>query len=262
MKIFAEINSIPLPDIGQQAFDALALLFPGGVWKGNRYPEIRVYVNTNDEKWQAAQKILEMAGLKPRGMNGPKTYSLEFIKEFEAADLESATLLKPCAPEEAWIGDFTCDAKGRVLVEGEKYPASKFTHDCIGLAAEWRHMLVKHSVRAALESSGLQHVRFTEAVFTDYEQPADWPDEPYWELSSDLTISPPVGKNQAAWDEPRPFEDHFRRVDIEKLPPFGLAFAPIAQGRKDGFLVASKNFYTTCVRHAIKLDWIPIIIDD
>ena len=157
-----------------------------------------------------------------------------------------------------------------------------------GLAGMARELLVVSSrVEEKMEAAGLEHLLFrTMRLMNEASnQVVPWPNAAgrYSMLTSDLVLpfadrtnlrdargNPYIGDTQAGchilsnWSdgEYEPPELRYRRQDVEKVPPFGLAVTneQFRPGRR--LLVASKKFYEFCRSQHLKMDWIPVRVID
>ena len=267
MRKFAKILDLTPKQIGQALFDRLLRTFPennmqtpNGIW-------LKILVSTEDPRLTSALKELQNAGFitwqdrhRPKKAN---EFNLQFYVEYERSDHESAPYLMPFAPAKAWLGHFEEETNGRICFQCES-PAdmAALTHEVVGLAGDADRMLVSARVKGALEGARLEHLIFREVLCREYEDPAPWPGQPYWELTSDLVLPPLLPALPPKWDRPQPEERHFRRADLAGIPGFGLALAPDPGAGKRKFLIASKDFYRFCVELGLEMDWVPVRVDN
>lgn len=151
-------------------------------------------------------------------------------------------------------------------------------------------IVVPDRVRGLLETRSLRGLRFCPTVLYDRRelerQSVRWGSkefpEPWWELTSELTLppmSPAVVKTTPKGDPvPRDFqgmlmlreppftgvEFHYLKSDLRRFGDFDLAqtFERFGTQPDDRWLVASKRFYEFCKANKIKCGWVPVRIDE
>jgi hypothetical protein len=266
MKTYVRILDLSGGTIGQPLFDRFISMFPENNLQTPNGTWLRISISADDPRLAIALKELEVAGFVPwRDKRRPKKadeFDLRFEAVYEQQDHESAQLLMPFAPSRAWIAHFETESDGRICFQCEN-PAdvAALEYEVVGLAARADRMLVSSRVKAQLEGTGFEQLVFREVLCREYENPASWPKEPYWELTSDLVLPPLLPAQPPQWDRPQPEERHFRGADLVGIPSFGLALAPDGVSSKRKFLIASKDFYRFFWDSKLEMDWIPVRID-
>jgi hypothetical protein len=267
MKIMTRTSDFTIEKVGAEIFGKLIGIFRENVvWREGRPPQLTINVPVDDPRLRLAQEMLAAAGWtvwKERDRNcGPREYSIDLGVVYEPSDWDPAQYLQPKPLGDAWFGEYFTDPDGRLVIEDRYGNRKGMGKPIVGLAVEWQHILVVPRVRAILQEANLSHLQFKETRLVDVDgEPMSWPDEPYWELTSDLRIPPPIYQGPAKSDEPTPRVAHFRQSELSVVGPFDLAVAPFPGSLHTGFLVASKAFFRVCVEHDLRFDWIPVQID-
>jgi hypothetical protein len=150
-------------------------------------------------------------------------------------------------------------------------------------------MVVPERVRRIIEPAGMRHVTFRPTILVrgkgrpeDPQVPWEKFGEPWWELSSDLTLPPLSPTVKVVAQDGRPFigyekqnlelreghymipELHYLRREIEQCEPFDLGLSSEHLGKPpfQQMKVASQRLYRLFAEHKLKASWTPVRLDE
>ncbi len=287
MKRYLRISSAK-EDVGDEVFLHLCNLAPKRIPSSCNFD---ARLRDNSPECAAVLQILEQAGLRPRGKFekiAPGQYECYPNYKYEPSDFDRADLfwMIPYADLKSYWrhtpgGVFRIARKAltgkRNLIAGSRFSS-----------------LVSESLRAELEAQNYSGLVFRPTVVVQgksYKELEEVPwskmrREPYWELSSSVVL-PPLSprctlmndrgeriKNDD-WsrgvllieDEFPSGQLHYLRSDIEKMPPFDLAYTrePLGYYKltiHDRRLVMSRRVYEFFRSKPYRIGWRPVYIDD
>jgi hypothetical protein len=291
MKVYFVILSLFADKIGTAAFKELWELIPEARRQYPGGPSLDVELPIEDGRVEQTQSILAKAGWVPyqrfSGAYKPNEYSLELRRVYESSDWDAAELFEPKPIEDDYF-EFGEQLEGtKRIIELRNYTSQEpaLSKQTVGLAATGERFLVSDALRRLLQDSGLQHLIFREVHVTEIDfnkdiDPVPLPEQSFWELTTDF-IMPSADwtslrnkRGEPYSGDPsggcyrfdgffKPAELHYRRSDIQKLPPFGLGLTREGLGPKGDArrLIASKSFYELFKSHGIRMNWTPVRLD-
>ena len=282
MKTLVQLHVSELP---VELREAMRQLNPNGNSVGDMYD---CELNLDDARLAAIEAKLAKHGYRRwRGdseRNRKTEYSVNFIRAYDEADFKQMEYLELHYPYEEELHDgFPGGVKERVIggkdiIDGRDFYAT--------LSAV---MIVPARTRQLLEPSELIGLSFAPVtVDPNGSGPYNYDRRrrkmpikgmPFWEIVptvklppvsttmelADLKLNPlPPGDESANYTErewPYNFAElHFRRSDIEAMPPFDVART------REHFLrtprtIVSRRFYQTCRDFGLRGQWVPVHLD-
>jgi hypothetical protein len=293
MTLLLKIPGILQQDMHKSVYEKLCCIYP----EGKRLRAWGCLLPQDDPRLNSIFELLNTAGYSPWTQTfrpkGPREYSAEWIREYSAADLDSANYFEP--RPKAYPEDF------RRFEDGQLHLGMKdFLEDgndpsqlTIALAGP-STIVVSSDLRDQIEPQGLTHIIFKPIVLVGQwivdANPRSWEGfgHPFWEMTSDL-ILPPLAASTPLVDRTgkhysgnpatgclsnerglfsikiSPLELHYAASLIHGVEPFDLGWtreqfgsAPNPYNRS---LVTSRRFYNFCQLAKLNIDWIPVRID-
>lgn len=295
MKNFLDLT-ITKDSVGEALYHELREVCP----LGKRQHVFGGHLPADDITVLAAMDLLARHGLQPVSSYGKregKQFLLTYYREYEDADFESCEFLK-VSPQVYFSSSAYRSSDGTLILKPPKkriaggYVVADFQPPYLSMPENdtFPTIVVCDQVRALVSEAGLRHIvlRPTTPILLRKPETAK-PDSfaPYWEMTSDL-ILPHLGpqsvlidgngkpftdmpgmschiREEQYWPEKdvRPVELHYERSAMDVIDEFDLARTSEMSGiRAARDWICSQRFYHFCCLHRLKMDWIPVRIEE
>ena len=268
MKTKYKIDSLFRDDLGDELFNQLCAIYPEGCADGQSFysalaredPRVEVLLDT------LRSHGYEPGSFQPSGHD--KTFMMEVLRTYDVKDYQEAAYLVPY-PEVTFHGERGEDG---LITLDEVEPNEQIA------AVLPSATVVSASLKEEMERSGLLHLVFREVLIT--EEAGKSLSEPFWELTTDLTLPAVSPSMYWANSNGKPFngdpskgkllreaatgpeslivmaELHYQAEDLQAVEPFDMA-----RMRERSLEIVSQRFYQICAARQLNMWWMPVRID-
>ncbi len=299
MRIVYSIPGISKAKTGDELLQRLYAIHPEGNKMGGNF-SFSMSLPADDPRTKQILTLLESEGFAPYDSATPekkdKVFILNLLRRYDEHDLVEASYLSLDAATGSWEDGRTDDG---VLKLNCEFLKTDIEEQDAEILAWDSNCIVSNRVKGLLEESVLIGWRLSPTRLRDGPQPdepeyetEEWDKVggPWWELWSD-TVLPPLNREKNSVtdyrENPIPPESdksvgyireirepseanvlgaefHFKRSEIERMPPFDVAALHERMGKwpSDRYLVVSHRFRNFLTEHSVKgATYAPIRID-